>query len=283
MAVPEEFLSALRQALSDSDAESTISTTLDPSLYVGTQWEELSGLLSALLQKTAQTQENNCQFLSNVSHELRTPITVISGYVEGILDGAVSKSRQTEILSVVDQELKRMNQMITAMLNLSRLEAGTLQLHRSWLTWNDLAFRTLLLFQNRLEKRQIAIEGLDDLTVQIYADADLMGQVMFNLIENAVKFVNTNGTITFHFSETDTTWCMTLCNTGSDISVEEQEKLFERFYQSSDTAPQNQVGISLGLGLNLVYRLVQLHDGQVVARSPKAQETEFEIRLPKMC
>jgi len=106
---------------------------------------------------------------------------------------------------------------------------------------------------------------------------------MFNLIENAVKFVNTNGTITFHFSETDTTWCMTLCNTGSDISVEEQEKLFERFYQSFDTAPQNQVGISLGLGLNLVYRLVQLHDGQVVARSPKAQETEFEIRLPKMC
>ena len=106
------------------------------------------------------------------------------------------------------------------MLQLTRLEKGTLQLQCDWFVLNDLVFHTLLMFQNRLEKRRITIEGLDGVPMRIYADRDLMGQVVFNLIENAVKFVDTGGTITFGFSVLPETWVFSIRNTGAGISEE---------------------------------------------------------------
>ena len=277
MAIPEALLTALRQS---ADAPDSGLTDFAPEQYLETEWEELVVLLQRIVQKTAQAQENSRQFLSNVSHELRTPITVICGYLEAILDGTIPQHQQTETLFIIDQELHRLNNMVTSMLNLSKLENGQLHLQRRWFTWNDLAFRTIWFFQSRLKKRNIQTKGLDSTPVRIYADQDLMGQILFNLIENAVKYTNTGGTITFMFTETPTDWHMTLRNTGKGIPKAEQARLFQRFYQSA--ASQSSDSSGLGLGLDLVRRLVQLHQGQVSVCSEENAYTAFEIKLPRI-
>ena len=115
--------------------------------------------------------------------------------------------------------------------------------------------------------------------MRIYADRDLMGQVVFNLIENAVKFVDTGGTITFGFSVLPETWVFSIRNTGAGISEEGRRRLFERFYQFDASQSKDRSG--LGIGLDLVRRLVALHHGTITVQSEVDVYTAFEIRLPR--
>ncbi len=277
MEIPEALLATLQQYAA---ADDPAAVSIDLNSYRDTPWETLAISLQGVIDKATQAQETSRQFLSNVSHELRTPIAVICSYVEGILNGAVPRSQQTEILGVVDQELYRLNGMITTMLNLTKLETGKLALHCRRFTWNDLAFRTIWFFQSRLEKRQITVTGLDGEPLQIYADPDLMGQILFNLIENAVKYTDTAGTITFCFRETSDDWSMLLRNSGDGISPEQQAQLFHRFYQVPTKASET-TNMGVGLGLDLVNRLTALHGGQVHVHSDAKSYTEFEVQIPK--
>ena len=88
-------------------------------------------------------------------------MTIISGFVEGILDGTVPKNKRMEYLSIVSQEVQRLKMLVTSMLNLTKFDAGTIQLNYRMFILNDTAFRTILMFENRLEKRHISVEGLD--------------------------------------------------------------------------------------------------------------------------
>lgn len=254
------------------------SQPLSPEQYAGTEFEEVAILAETLSSQAQRAEESSRQFVSNVSHELRTPMTIISGFVEGILDGTVAKNKRMEYLSIISQEVQRLKMLVTSMLNLTKFDAGTIQLNYRMFTLNDTAFRTVLMFENRLEKRNITIEGLDSPPVRACADPDLMSQVIYNLVENAVKFVNDGGTITFTFADTDSEWVFAIRNTGNGISKEELPKIFERFYKSDFSRSQDKTG--LGLGLDITRRIIHLHHAQILVRSEEHAYTEFEVRLP---
>ena len=225
------------------------SQSIDTDSFVGTELEQVASLAEQIGSQSGRAEESSRQFVSNVSHELRTPMTIISGFVEGILDGTVPKPKRMEYLSIVSQEVQRLKMLVTSMLNLTKFDAGTIQMNYRMFTLNDTAFRTILMFENRLEKRNIAVEGLDSPPVRVCADPDLIGQVVYNLVENAVKFVNDGGTITFTFADEENDWVFAVRNTGKGISKEELPKIFERFYKSDASRSQDKTGLGLGLDI----------------------------------
>ena len=267
------------QAAMQQYARGDYSASLSPEQYVGTELEEFASLAETIAGQAGRAEESSRQFVSNVSHELRTPMTIISGFVEGILDGTVPKNKRMEYLSIVSQEVQRLKMLVTSMLNLTKFDAGTIQLNYRLFVINDTAFRTILMFENRLEKRNISVEGLDCPPIRICADPDLIGQVIYNLVENAVKFVNDGGTITFTFAEEENGWVFAVRNTGNGIPKAELPKIFERFYKSDASRSQDKTG--LGLGLDITRRIIHLHHAEVSVRSEEHVYTEFEVRLPR--
>lgn len=135
---------------------------LQPAHSCGAVYQFNLELIAALSEQigsqSGRAEESSRQFVSNVSHELRTPMTIISGFVEGILDGTVPKNKRMEYLSIVSQEVQRLKMLVTSMLNLTKFDAGTIQLNYRMFILNDTAFRTILMFENRLEKRHISVE-----------------------------------------------------------------------------------------------------------------------------
>lgn len=269
----EQLLTSMRQY-----AQGEYHNPIRPEQYVGTELEEVASLAETISNQAKRAEDSSRQFVSNVSHELRTPMTIIGGFVEGILDGTVPKGHRMEYLSIVSQEVQRLKMLVTSMLNLTKFDAGTIQLNYKMFTLNDTAFRTILMFGNRLEKRNVSVEGLDTDPLRVCADPDLIGQVMYNLVENAVKFVNESGTITFTFSNEEDEWVFAIRNTGNGISKEELPKIFERFYKSDASRSQDKTG--LGLGLDITRRIIHLHHAQISVRSEEHAYTEFEVRLP---
>ncbi len=255
------------------------SKTLDMNQFNTPVYREMVGSLNQIISNLKATSEQQAQFVSNVSHELRTPMTIISGYVDGILDGTVPKARRMEYLYIVSQEMQRLKILVSSMLNLTKYDNGTIQMKREPFKINDLFFHTILMFQNRLEKREIEVEGLDAEPVQIYGDRDLIGQVVYNLVENAVKFVDTGGTITIRMEENKDDTVFAIRNTGAGIPKEELSKVFGRFYKSDFSRSQDKTG--LGIGLDLVRKILTLHKANIRVSSEENVFTEFTVTFPK--
>lgn len=260
-------------------AQGDYSETLDPEDFSSPLYRDIVQSLNQNVANLKSISEQQAQFVSNVSHELRTPMTIISGYVDGILDGTVPKTKRTEYLYIVSQEMQRLKILVSSMLNLTKFDNGTIQIKHEMFPINDLIFRTILMFGNRLEKRNIEVEGLDCDTVYVYGDRDLIGQVVYNLAENAVKFVDTGGTISIRLEETKDESIFAIRNTGSGIPKDELPKIFGRFYKSDFSRSQDKTG--LGLGLDIIRKILRLHDAQISVSSEENVFTEFTVSFPK--
>lgn len=260
-------------------AQGDFSEKFDPDDVPDEYHKETLSAINQIADNLKSTSEQQMQFVSNVSHELRTPMTIISGYINGMLDGTIPKEKRTEYLYIVSQEMQRLKILVSSMLNLTKYDNGTIQIKHEDFVINDLFFRTLLMFENRLEKRNITVEGLDCDSVHVYGDSDLIGQVVYNLTENAVKFVDTNGKITIRLEETKDASIFAIGNTGPGISKDELPKIFGRFYKSDFSRSQDKTG--LGLGLDIIRKILRLHDGQISVSSEENVFTEFVVSLPK--
>lgn len=253
------------------------SKMLSPDNFSDTGYEEIICNLNDLAYAVKNSDTQRTEFISNVSHELRTPMTIISGYVDAILDGTIQKGKRTQYLSIVSAEMQRLKILISSMLNLTKFDNGTLQINLQDFVINDIVFRTILMFESRLEKKNISVEGLDTDSLHVWGDPDLLGQVIYNLIENAVKFVNINGTISFRFEQHENGTEFAVRNTGAGIPADELPKIFERFYKVDSSRSQDKTG--LGLGLNITRRIINLHKGQIKVESEEHKYTEFIICL----
>jgi signal transduction histidine kinase len=217
-------------------------------------------------------------FLANVSHELRTPMTSIGGFVDGILDGTIPKSQERYYLKLISSEVHRLARLVRSMLNLAKIEAGELELNCTRFSALEPIVDTLVTFESRLDAKHIEIKGLDVDRVMLCADNDLIHQVMYNLIENAIKFVNERGYIEFLFNEGEEFTEISVKNSGEGLDEEELPLVFDRFYKVDKSRGLNAEG--LGLGLNIVSSIINLHGGKIMVRSVKNEYTEFVFTLP---
>ena len=224
-----------------------------------------------------QNETTRRNFVANVSHELRTPMTTIAGFADGILDGTIPPEQQKKYLKIITDEIHRLKTLVQSMLNLTKFEAGEMQIHLASVNIAELLIRTVLMFEKRINDKNVDVEGLEDMSMTVQADEDLMFQVLYNLIENAVKFVN-SGVISFSLYEEEGIAHICIKNTGEGLANDELPKIFDRFYKTDTSRSQDTTG--LGLGLSISRKIVHLHKGHIVVKSVKGEYTSFEVQIP---
>ena len=239
----------------------------------------LANTLNEMASSLEAIEENRKSFISNVSHELRTPMTTIGGFVDGILDGTIPQSQHKQYLRTVSEEINRLARLVRSMLNISKYEAGEMELQTEDFDVTELSIKTVLLFEKRIEAKNIDIQGLDAGKFYVNADMDLVQQVIYNLTENAVKFVNEGGYISYSYRAEDNHVIVVIRNSGEGLKKNEINKVFDRFYKTDESRGKDKNGV--GLGLSIVRSIIKLHDGSVLVRSKPGEYTEFEFTLPQ--
>lgn len=220
-------------------------------------------------------------FVANVSHELKTPMTTIGGFIDGMLDGTIPPEKHEEYLGIVSGEVKRLSRLVTSMLNLSKIEAGELEIKPTNFDVVQQIVNCMLTFEQEIDKKNITINGFESLNAtNVYADRDMLYQVVYNLVDNAVKFTNENGEITVFAGEDKSgKTFVSIENTGEGISSEETGRIFERFYKVDKSRSYDVK--SAGLGLYLCKTIIEMHGGTIFAESEKNKFTRFTFTLPK--
>lgn len=269
----EEELLRITEKYAKGDFSETIPTNMDGSL------KELADRINSLASDAENSDETSKTFIANVSHELRTPMQTIGGFVDAILDGTIKKSQQQEYLILVSNEIKRLRILISSMLNMTRYESGTLTPNFRETNVTDLVIQTVLMFEKKIEDKELSVEELDSSRVIAVVDPDLMQQVIYNLVENAVKFVNKGGTLSFSFEESEDECFIGIRNTGEGLKNTEIQQVFDRFYKTDSSRGKDTTG--LGLGLSISRKIVHLHNGHIVVKSVYGEYTEFQIQIPK--
>lgn len=240
--------------------------------------DELQYAFNSMADALEDLEKSRSSFVANVSHELKTPMTTIGGFIDGIIDGTIDSEHRDYYLKIVSDEVKRLSRLVVSMLNMSKIESGELTLSISKFNISDMLLKIFLSFERQIEAKKIHIEGLANIgSVSIEADPDMINQVFYNLVDNAVKFTDIGGTISI-YTETDGEYFTAyLRNTGKGISPDDLERIFDRFYKADKSRSLD--AKSAGLGLFIVKSIVELHDGKIYADSIQNEFTEFTVKL----
>ena len=218
------------------------------------------------------------QFMGNIAHELRTPMTTIKGFIDGMLDGTIPQEENQHYLTIVSQETGRLARLVQNMLDITKLEAGEVPVHARnydlWKTVNDV----VLSDEQRIEDGRIDIRGLGGPPMMICADPDFVHQVVYNIVDNAIKFTPEGVTISFAAQKKGGMVEVRIENTGSGIAPEALPFVFERFYKEDRSRGMNTRGS--GLGLHICKILVNLSGGQIHAESEEGKWCRFVFTLP---
>jgi two-component system, OmpR family, phosphate regulon sensor histidine kinase PhoR len=223
--------------------------------------------------------------VANVSHELRTPLTAIRGYAETLLQSPPADRKEGErFLAIIQRHSERLGRLIDDLLTLSDLESGKIQLNQEKLRPADLIHRVLEIFQDRAEKKDVALtEHATAELPPIVGDSDRLQQLLINLVDNALKYTAAGGKIEVRAAATDgdhaaPTVEIDVADTGCGIPETDLPRLTERFYRV-DKARSREMG-GTGLGLAIVKHIVQAHGGRLEIESRVQKGTIVRVFLP---
>lgn len=239
---------------------------------------QLARSFNHMADSVADLESVRRSFIANVSHELKTPMMTIGGFIDGILDGTVPAEKHRQYLEIVSEEVKRLSRMVKSMLSIARIEAGDMKINPTNFDINELVCRTVFAFEQKIEEKNLEIMGLESDEVYVSADNDLIHQVIYNLVDNAVKFVSEGGCISFSYAIKDGNVFVSVRNTGAGIAQQELPRLFDRFYKTDKSRSLDKTGV--GLGLYIVQTIVNQHKGDLLVTSVEGEYTEFTFSVP---
>ena len=245
--------------------------------------EEIRNLALAFNNMALSLEKSEYQrkeFVANVSHELKTPMTTISGYVDGILDGTIPEEQQKRYLQIVSDETKRLSRLVRSMLDISRLqtEGNIPEEKKTRFDMTECAGQVLITFEGKInEKKLNVVVDMAEFGMYTVACQDYITQVLYNLLDNAVKFSPEGGTVGLRLRQGGSKLYISVFNDGQTIPPQELPLLFDRFHKLDKSRSENRDG--WGLGLYIVKTLVCSH-GEDISVSSKDGRTEFTFTLP---
>ena len=244
--------------------------------------QELTLAFNNMAQSLEKSEYQRKEFVANVSHELKTPMTTIGGYVDGILDGTIPSQQQNHYLQIVSDETKRLSRLVRSMLDISRLqEQGEIPEHMKLrFDVTECAGQVLIAFEGKINSKrlQVAVD-IPEYPVYTHACQDYITQVIYNLMDNAVKFCPQEGELGLQIRESSKKVYVTVSNSGQTIPHEELPLLFDRFHKLDKSRSENRDG--WGLGLYIVKTLVCSHGENISVYSHDGR-TEFTFTLPQV-
>jgi len=231
------------------------------------------------LTRLKQLESARQEFVANVSHELRTPLSLIKGYVETLLDGAQDNPEvATRFLGTIDRNADRLRLLIEDLLAISELESGRVKLHLQTVALAPIVAKVLEDFKGQAAAKGVRLVNQAP-KAAVRADRDRLEQVLGNLVDNAIKYGRSEGTVTVAGCALDGGQVeVAVQDDGPGIPPEALERIFERFYRVDKARSREQGGT--GLGLAIVKHLVQCHGGRVWATSEPGHGAAFHFVLP---
>jgi signal transduction histidine kinase len=264
-----------------------VASRLMPSMEVNSiapggphEVRELTRAFNEMNTRVLTSQKVQREFVANVSHELKTPLTSIQGFAQALLDGTANTPlAQKQAAQIIYNESERMYRMVLDLLDLARLDAGTLDLQCGPVDLTALLNSIAEKFapQARANNVEILVEmaSLPAFT----GDGDRLAQVFTNLVDNALKFTPPKGRITLRAAQVGAEIQVEVIDTGAGISSDALPHIFDRFFQADPSRPGGQTHGS-GLGLTIVKEIVGAHGGKISVRSEPGMGSTFIITLP---
>jgi signal transduction histidine kinase len=268
-----------------------LAVAIENSALYEETWSSRQELERKVQERTHELAEANAglvrlnkaksDFVSAVSHELRTPLAAIKGYAALLGTGQFGPlvQPQSERIGKIEKHADLLAQFINNLLDIARIESGRITMERFPIPLKEFFTAIQDVIHPQLEAKHIHYtvdcHGINELV----GDSQHLQRVFVNLLSNAIKYTPDGGTIQVGLKRDGTSILATVTDTGCGISLEDQQKLFQEFYRAND--PINQQVRGTGLGLALVKRIVEAHQGQIWVTSEKGKGSTFSVSLPE--
>ena len=240
----------------------------------------LAASLSYMAGEIARQEDDQKKFIANVSHDFRSPLTSIRGYLEAMIDGTIPPELHEKYLTIVINETDRLTKLTNGLLTLNNLNARGMLLEKSDFDINQVIRNTAASFEGTCKAKKLAIElVLTDESMLVNGDVSKIQQVLYNLLDNAIKFSHNDSIIKIETTEKKNKVFVSVKDSGIGIPKEDQKMIWDRFYKSDLSRGKDKKGT--GLGLSIVKEIIKAHGENINVISTVGVGTEFIFSLPK--
>ena len=245
---------------------------------LGNDFNEMARKLKVSSEEIEALENRRRQFMADVSHELRTPLTAISGMLEGLRDDLIPEEEKKKGLEIAGKEARRLIRLVNENLDYEKIRSNQIVLHKEEIQLYELleVIREHLLLQAEDKNNEILVDVPPEICVE--ADYDRLTQILINITKNSIQFTQ-DGTITLRGKLLDKEAVIEIEDTGIGIDPEDIQAIWRRFYKADLSRSSTPYG-EFGLGLSIVKKLVELHDGRIDVASTAGEGTVFTIYLP---
>jgi signal transduction histidine kinase len=238
----------------------------------------LASCLNYLAGEIARSEDDQKKFIANVSHDFRSPLTSIRGYLEAMLDGTIPPEMYKKYLTIVLNETERLTKLTNGLLTLNNLNTNGMLLSKTDFDINQIIRRTAASFEGTCRSKNVAVElVLTGNEMYVNADMDKIQQVLYNLLDNAIKFSHNNSVIKIETSIKKNKLFVSVKDTGIGIPKEDLKLIWDRFYKSDLSRGKDKKGT--GLGLSIVKEIINAHEEHINVISTPGEGSEFIFSL----
>ncbi|MBE6570276.1 MAG: HAMP domain-containing histidine kinase [Ruminococcaceae bacterium] len=241
---------------------------------------ELAEAFNNMAGSLEHSEEMRRLFLANVSHDLRTPMTTISGFIDGILDGAIPPEKHSYYLEVIAGEVRRLSRLVSSLLDITRIQAGERKFNMIPFDICEQAREIIIASEQRLEAKKLdVVFDADEDNIYVSADRDAIHQILYNICDNAIKFSREGGRYEIGIHEKAGKITVSVYNEGDGLLPEDLPFVFDRFYKSDKSRGLDKTGV--GLGLYIARTIIDAHQEKIWVESEYGKWCRFSFTLPR--
>ncbi|MBQ7921682.1 MAG: HAMP domain-containing histidine kinase [Clostridia bacterium] len=278
--ISEKLVSPLRAMSKAAKAFASGHFDVRVPVHGNDEVAELAEAFNNMAGSLEHSEEMRRLFLANVSHDLRTPMTTISGFIDGILDGAIPPEKHSYYLEVIAGEVRRLSRLVSSLLDITRIQAGERKFNMTAFDICEQAREIIIASEQRLEAKNLdVVFDADADNMFVSADRDAIHQILYNICDNAIKFSREGGRYEIGIHEKAGKIIVSVYNDGDGIMSEDLPFVFDRFYKSDKSRGLDKTGV--GLGLYIARTIIDAHQEKIWAESEYGKWCRFSFTLPR--
>ncbi len=241
--------------------------------------KDTSAKMNEKIKEYKRTADFRKDFIANISHELKTPLFAAQGFVHTLIDGAVKdKNVRTRFLKKAAKSLDGLDMLVQDLLTLSQIEIGDIRMHFEYFDIHKMSKEIFDQLEGSADKKHVKLSLISNSKpILVFADYKRIHQVMTNLIQNAIKYNNEDGSVDVQFQEYENFMDVSVSDSGEGIEKEDLERIFERFYRVDKSRTRSKGGT--GLGLSIVKHILEGHEASISVSSVPGKGSKFSFRL----